>query len=60
MFGLNNLFWYYSASVRGQVEVVVHVFGTDDPPLQAEAFFGTYVTFIVLLVKFSARFLVVI
>jgi hypothetical protein len=43
MFGLNNLFWYYSASVRGKVEVVTHVLGTDDPPLPAETYFGTYV-----------------
>lgn len=44
MFGLNNLFWYYSASVRGKVEVVEHVLGDNDPPLPAETFFGTYVS----------------
>jgi hypothetical protein len=43
MFGLNNLFWYYSASVRNKVEVVEHNFGNDDPVLPAETFFGTYV-----------------
>jgi hypothetical protein len=43
MFGLNNLFWYYSQSVRGRVEVVPHVLGDDDPPLPAETYFGTYV-----------------
>jgi len=43
MFGLNNLFWYYSASVREEVEVVPHVFGEDDPELPAGIYFGTYV-----------------
>jgi len=41
MFGLNNLFWYYSASVRGKVEVTTHILGDDDPPLPAETYFGT-------------------
>ncbi|CAF0834169.1 unnamed protein product [Adineta ricciae] len=41
MFGLNNLFWYYSKDVRGNVEVEMHVYGTDDPPLPAETYFGT-------------------
>lgn len=44
MFGLNNLFWYYSQSVRGKVEVTTHDLGTDDPPLPAETYFGTYVS----------------
>lgn len=43
MFGLNNLFWYYSDSVRSNVEVVQHDLGSDDPVLPAETFFGTYV-----------------
>jgi hypothetical protein len=39
MFGLNNLFWYYKASVRSIVEVgPPHPSGDD---LQAEKFFGT-------------------
>jgi hypothetical protein len=41
MFGLNNLFWYYSASVRGKVEVENHTLGSGDPPLPAETYFGT-------------------
>ncbi len=41
MFGLNNLFWYYSASVRGKVEIIPHNLGDDDPPLPAETYFGT-------------------
>ena len=41
MFGLNNLFWYYSQSVRGKVEVVRHTHGNNDPQLPAETFFGT-------------------
>ncbi|CAF0978236.1 unnamed protein product [Adineta steineri] len=41
MFGLNNLFWYYSKSVRQNVEIVQHDFGNDDPPLPAETYFGT-------------------
>ncbi|CAF3484392.1 unnamed protein product [Rotaria sp. Silwood1] len=41
MFGLNNLFWYYSASVRQNVEIVNHTLGDDDPPLPAETYFGT-------------------
>jgi hypothetical protein len=42
MFGLNNLFWYYSASVRGKVEVnTTHDFGTNEPQLPAEVYFGT-------------------
>lgn len=43
MFGLNNLFWYYSESVRGKVQVTDHVLGDDDPHLPAETYFGTYV-----------------
>ncbi|CAF1250908.1 unnamed protein product, partial [Didymodactylos carnosus] len=39
MFGLNNLFWYYSASVRGNVEILSHL--DENNPLQAETFFGT-------------------
>ncbi|UJR30483.1 hypothetical protein I4U23_018016 [Adineta vaga] len=41
MFGLNNLFWYYSKDVRGNVEIQPHIFGTDDPELPAETYFGT-------------------
>ena len=38
LFGLNNLYWYYKSSVRGQVEV-------DDPfvhskQVNAELYFG--------------------
>ena len=42
MFGLNNLFWYYSESVRGRVQVISHDLGDDDPKLPAETYFGTY------------------
>ncbi|CAF3440747.1 unnamed protein product [Rotaria socialis] len=39
MFGLNNLFWYYSKTVRGRVEIVEH--NPDGTELPAEIFFGT-------------------
>ncbi|CAF4779274.1 unnamed protein product, partial [Rotaria magnacalcarata] len=39
MFGLNNLFWYYSKTVRGRVEIVEHNPGGTELP--AETFFGT-------------------
>ncbi|CAF0823158.1 unnamed protein product [Rotaria sordida] len=41
MFGLNNLFWYYSQSVRSNVEIAPHFSGDDSSQLPAETYFGT-------------------
>jgi hypothetical protein len=47
MFGLNNLFWYYSESVRGKVQIISHNLSSDDPEVvPAEIYFGTYVLFL--------------
>ena len=43
MFGLNNLFWYYSKSVRSKVEVPDGRHDDDDSSVQAGIYFGTYV-----------------